>query len=154
MIYIKYKDPSIVKGNKFFSKQTILEKYSSRIVETVGFKVNEDEKHIVICHQVTTSGTRKGYSGLMSIPKKMVLENSNCIGDEFIQTEFLDAKYLTDYIDEKLIKNQFGLSDLKVKIGGFLVQKDEINTFIAMERNIEGKYRTISCIPNDLITKW
>lgn len=151
MLYIKYLDP-IVYTTKFIPMKDI-ESMSPRIIEVVGFKADENDKSVYISN--STSGN--SFKRVMCIPKDAIVETREILGEVadigVKEISYIDTQITGDGIALTLKKLRNMPEPPVVNLCGFLVREDEENITLAMEKNVDGMFRTINIIPKRFILK-
>jgi hypothetical protein len=148
--HIKFLDP-VVHVNKFFSEKEI-GKFESKNVEAVGYKIHEDETSFYF----SNNATGKDFKRVLCVNKNAIVESqiveaktTGQIGD-VVQVHYAD----TSQSATGVVITTTTLRSTKPSLTqtcGFLAFENEENIGIAVEKNQDGKYRTVTIIPKKLL---
>jgi len=161
MIYIKYLDPIVYTG-KFNTKEFIEANYKPRVVEAVGFEVDETDEVLFIANNrmdVNTASGKNTFKRVLCVSKKAITEReeipNNVIEDikrGIKRVRYVDTQMSGDGVTLTVEKLQDMPKPPVVNLCGFVVKENAENIYLAMERNTDGAYRTVDIIPNIFIT--
>jgi hypothetical protein len=144
MIYIKYKDPKANTDNTFSSTKD-LEKFVSGEIEAVGYLIQEDETGLYMAMQRNGEKYRK----ILYVPKPNIVPDSRSEEprEDVMESVYSDVQLAFPTASATVEKlNALGKPD-NIRVIGFVVRDTDEDILLAMERNMDGNFRTYTVLP-------
>jgi hypothetical protein len=142
---IKYLDQIIILNG--FQTVDQIKAVAPRVVEAVGYLVKETDDGYMLASTVNGAA----YNNLLFIPKAVVQSVSEDDIEGVVEAEYFEVQGINKQVPATKVETL--PAPPIVKLIGFEAYRDADTIYIAQEKNVDGKFKTITAVPLKFLKK-